>query len=103
MQEFPRLKGETGLSLNDAFREIEFSSQPLPGLEVVDVLTNALRRALTDRLRERGWEGLSGLMIHRRGATYVHPVGFGENERPVTPPADKVFRKLGTGGRSMLT
>jgi hypothetical protein len=99
---FPRLKGETGLSLNECFEEIAFSAEAVPGLELVDVLTNAVRRALTGRLGERGWQGIPGLMIHRKGSTYVHPIGFGNDGRPVDPAAGAVMQRLGTGGRSML-
>jgi hypothetical protein len=103
VKEFPRLKGKTGLSLSEAFREIVFSADSLPGLEVVDVLTNAVRRALTGHLGERGWQGIGGVMIHRRGPTCIHPVGFGQDKRVIPSPAAEVLRHLGKGGRSMLT
>lgn len=103
VEEFPRLEGEAGHSLNEAFRELEFSSQASPGLELVDVVTNALRRGLTGRLKESGWRGIAGIMIHRKEPTYVHPIGFGQAERVVDPASAAVYRWLGSGGRSMLT
>jgi hypothetical protein len=99
---FPRLNGETALRMNAAFDEIEFSPAPLIGLEIVDVLTNALRRALAGRLDERGWGRIAGVMIHRQ-PPYVHPVGFGENPCLVEPSVAAVLRRLAAGGRSMLT
>lgn len=102
VEEFPHLKGKTGLWLNALFDDIEFSPRAIPGLELVDVLTNALRRGLRGRLAERGWCGIAGLMIHRKGPTYVHPIGFGPSGREVDAASDIVYRRLGTGGRSML-
>ncbi|MDE2448615.1 MAG: hypothetical protein KGO22_06570 [Gammaproteobacteria bacterium] len=103
VEKFPRLKGESGLSLHDAFKEFEFSPRATTGLEVVDVITNALRRGLTGRLAEAGWQGIAGIMIHRAKPTYVHPIGFGPDEREVDRVSAAVLRKLGSGGRSMLT
>jgi hypothetical protein len=103
VKEFPRLKGGTGLALSGAFDQIEFSARAPTGLELVDVLTNAVRRALLGRLGQQGWRGLSGVMIHRRGPTYIRPVGFGEDQRVIPPATAAVLRQLGTGGRSMLT
>jgi hypothetical protein len=48
--------------LSENFR---FSDEAEPGSELVDVLTNALRRALTGNLREEGWGKLPCLMVHR--------------------------------------
>lgn len=99
----PGLKGGTAHTLNEPFRELEFSPIATPGLELVDVITNALRRALTGRLKEPGWRGIAGIMIHRKEATYIHPIGFGQGERVVDRETAAVYRKLGSGGRSMLT
>jgi hypothetical protein len=103
VKEFPRLKGEAGLAMSGAFGEIEFSAEPLPGLELVDVLTNAIRRALMGRLAQKGWIGIRRLMIHRRGPTYIHPVGFEAEDRVVPSDTAAVIHQFGTGGRSMLT
>lgn len=98
----PRLEGKTGLTLASAYNEIQFSADPLPGLEVVDVLTNAVRRGLTGNLGERGWGGIAGIMIDRSTPTYVHAVGFGQESRAANERATPVLRRLGRGGRSML-
>ena len=97
----PRLEGRTGLTLASAYNDIEFSAAALPGLEVVNVLTNAVRRGLTGNLGERGWRGIGGVMIDRPTPTYVHAVGFGHESRPVSDQALPVLRRLGQGGRPM--
>lgn len=101
VEQLPHLKGKTVVALNAVLGEIEFSAGALPGLEMVDVLTNAVRRALMGRLDTRGWSGLSKIMIHRRGGTYVHIVTFGP-ERAAVGAAKSVLRELGKDGRSML-
>src|SRR4028118_2392410 len=57
---------ETGIDLRrlmkDSFR---FSSDAEPGLELVDVVTNATRRALQAHLGPEGWRHIPRLMIHR--------------------------------------
>jgi len=99
----PEISEKSGLLMNAAFREVKFSPLPTPCLEIVDVLTNALRRALTGHLGEAGWRGLPGLMIHRRKPTYVRLLSFDPNERKPPTEVAAVLRKLGKGGRLMLT
>jgi hypothetical protein len=102
VREHPRLKGKIGLALTPLLAEITFSADAEPGLELVDVLTNAVRRALTGRLGPRGWQGIAGLMIHRREPTYVHAVGFGLERLVADAEVRNVLRLLGRCGRSML-
>jgi len=77
---------------------MEFLDKPVTGLELVDVLTNAVRRALTGKLQARGWAGISRVMIHRAGQTYVTAMAFDDE---VKEPTASVLRGLGKGGRSM--
>lgn len=102
-KQLPALGEATGLALGPLLKNINFSSRALPGLELVDVFTNAVRRALTGRLESRGWQGIASTMIHRREPTYIHAIGFGPERRVSDPAAAKVFLALGRGGRSMLT
>jgi hypothetical protein len=102
LQKVPEMKGESGLTLGTVFENIVFSAAALPGLELVDVLTNAVRRALSGRLGEKGWRSISGVMIHRSGQTYIEPMGFGGDGRIIPPATSTILRKLGRGGRSML-
>jgi hypothetical protein len=102
VKELPDLRGKTGIKMNNAFKDITFSADALPGLEVVDVLTNALRRAVMGRLAQAGWQDIGGTMIHRKRPTYVKMVGFGQDERVVRPDVAKVLRQLSKVGRPML-
>ena len=96
---------ETGIDLRrllkDSFR---FSSEAEPGLELVDVVTNATRRAVQGNLRSEGWRHVPRLMVHRNGQ-YLHLVCLTPPDRKRDrPPYSKVVtRGFSQGGRSMLT
>jgi hypothetical protein len=80
-----------------------FSSQPEPGLELVDIVTNALRRGLVGNLGEAGWLPLRSVMIHRSDL-YVSPVGLiCRDDRKLSRPLLPVMNKFRTGGRIMAT
>lgn len=80
-----------------------FSSEPEPGLELVDIVTNALRRGLAGNLGEEGWLPLRSLMIHRRDV-YVSPVGLiSDDNRKLAQSLLPVMNKFRTGGRIMAT
>jgi hypothetical protein len=79
-----------------------FSSDPEPGLEMVDIVTNALRRGLVENLGETGWLPLRTLMIHKR-KVYVNPVGFLPPDRELEGPLLGVMNKFRTGGRIMAS
>jgi hypothetical protein len=100
-EQFPDNRGYQAFSMSSAFG-IEFSPATSCGLEIVDVLTNAVRRAMKGRLDQAGWGDISRLMIHRNGP-YIQPMDFADNSR--APPAviAEVIRQLSRGGRSMLT
>ena len=67
----PHLKNPAARSGLDAKKimteNFRFSSdpEPGPGLEMVDILTNATRRALVGNLGKEGWANIPRLMIHR--------------------------------------
>jgi hypothetical protein len=102
VERLPGLAGKQWFRSDALFSEIEFSANPLPGLEVVDVLTNAIRRALTGRLGPRGWAEISRVMIHRRAPTYLELMAFAKEDRIPDAATAAVLRRLGKGGRSML-
>ncbi len=78
-----------------------FSSQPEPGLELVDIVTNALRRGLVGHLGEAGWLPLRSLMIHRSDV-YVSPVGLiAYDDRSLAKPLRRVLNRFPEGGRIM--
>lgn len=88
------------LMYGESFR---FSSQPEPGLELVDIVTNALRRGLVGNLGEAGWLPLRGLMIHRSDV-YVSPVDLTcRDDRKLARQLLPVMNKFRTGGRIMAT
>ena len=79
-----------------------FSSGNDFGLELVDILTNATRRALKGNLSEAGWRGIPGLMVHGRGEYLkmrtLRPMPAKEN----VPYSSLLVKNFATGGRSML-
>lgn len=88
------------LMYGESFR---FSSESEPGLELVDIVTNTLRRGLIGNLGEAGWLPLRGLMIHRSDV-YVSPVGLIHNDdRKLARSLLPMMNKFRTGGRIMAT
>lgn len=79
-----------------------FSSEPLPGLELADIVTNCLRRSLVGNLREEGWLPLRDLMINRRDTT-VRPVALHYKDKVVSQSYSTVLNQLSDGRRSMFT
>jgi hypothetical protein len=96
--------GEKGTNLKLLLKDIRFSSVAEPGLEFVDILTNAVRRALTGNLKRDGWQNIARLMIHR-SEPYISFVLFGEDKEVVrrAPYATTVHEGFSRGGRSMMT
>jgi hypothetical protein len=60
----PGRPGESGTDIRAILRDLAFvSSQDEPGIQLVDILTNALTRAFNGNLQLRGWEKLGRLMV----------------------------------------
>lgn len=95
---------EKGYNLNLLMDEsFRFSSGNDYGLELVDVLTNATRRALKGNLGRNGWGNIPKLMIHR-GESYLRFKSFGKSQRVEAVPYKRlVTDDFATGGRPMLT
>lgn len=92
-----------GFDLQLLFREsFRFSTEVEPGLELVDIVTNALRRALTGNLGQHGWLPLRTIMIHRHDI-YVRPVSLLFEDRKLARPYSKTLQSFRNGGRNMLT
>jgi hypothetical protein len=91
---------DLGMIVRESFR---FSKESEPGLELVDIITNATRRALVGNLQIDGWGQIPSLMIHRKGPHYINAVSLGrapvQNRRY---PYTRVLRAYGRGGRTML-
>ena len=93
-----------GINLQLMYREsFRFSSEPEPGLELIDIVTNALRRGLVGNLGEAGWLPLRGLMIHR-SHVYVSRVGIvPHDDRNLALPLRLVMNRFREGGRILAT
>lgn len=98
-------KGEAGTSLKLLLSDITFSAQTQPGLELVDILTNGVRRSLTGNLQQEGWQNMHRLMIHENGEPYISFVLFSEGEDIIhaAPYTNVVNEGFSKDGRLMLT
>jgi hypothetical protein len=88
------------LLMTENFR---FSSDSEFGLEAVDIVSNATRRALGGRLGKEGWELIPQLMIHRR-EQYLQLIALEDDPEPSRRfPYGPVVREFSRSGRPMLT
>ncbi|MGM4905903.1 hypothetical protein AB8B21_07520 [Tardiphaga sp. 866_E4_N2_1] len=100
----PQPDGPPPLDLGKVLSEsLRFSFLPEPGLELVDILTNATRRALRGNLQAEGWREIPSLMVNRSPQN-IHLVSL-DDSVPETAhlPYGKVVRAFDRGARSMLT
>ena len=96
----PGLHIDLGKLLRECTR---FSPDPEPGLEMVDIVTNAARRALVGNLQESGWRDIPRLMIHQKQC-YLHMLLVGATEEVrVRLPYAHVLKRFEVQGRSMMT
>jgi hypothetical protein len=97
------LRYRRGTNIGQVMREsFRFSSNPEPGLEMIDVVANATRRALLGRLSPDGWRNIPRLMIHRR-EQYIHIVNLHDRVMPRGNRPDRpVMRAFHGHGRRMI-
>jgi hypothetical protein len=97
--------GEKGTSLKSLLNDLKFCSDVQHGLEFVDIVTNAVRRALTNNLRKEGWGNIRRLMIHDNSGPYISFVLFQEGGDVVHNASyvDVVREGFSSDGRLMLT
>jgi hypothetical protein len=89
-----------GLVLSESLR---FSTDPEPGLELVDILTNATRRALRGNLQSEGWREIPTIMIHRK-ENNIHMLSLDETvPETVRVPYGPVVKAFNRGARPLLT
>ncbi len=82
--------------------DFRFSSASEPGLEVVDILVNTMRRSVSGNFSRDGWMALPQLMINRKPQCF-HFIMLGKDEVPDRPlPYRAVLRDFKQGGRIML-
>lgn len=75
-------------------KDFKVPSTPNYGLEIVDVLTNAIRRALSGNLREEGWCNISKLIVKMRAKHQVQMLSFTDEGAVQSVPYGRVIRKL---------
>jgi hypothetical protein len=97
--------GEDGISMTVLLKDIQFLSGVQYGLEMVDILANAVRRSLAGNLQKEGWRNIHRLMIHRNEEPYISFVAYREGPDIIrNPPYAGVVREgFSKGGRPMLT
>ena len=96
-------EGEDGIDLKMLMEDLRFSSDVEFGLEWIDILTNAVRRALIGNLKISGWGGIVQTMIHRK-QHYIEIVRLdGVSEPLINPPYADVVNYFRRGGKSMMT
>jgi hypothetical protein len=78
-----------------------YSSECEPGLELVDIVVSATRRALVGSLKIAGWKDLPTLMIHRR-QHYIHLVSLHGSSTTTQIGYKNVLRRFTQNGRNML-
>lgn len=98
-------EGEDGTDLKLLLKDIRFSTKSEPGLEFIDILSNAVRRTLIGNLQKAGWQNIRRLMVHRNGETYIEFVLFGDGKDVIRRAAyaATVHDGFASGGKSMLT
>ena len=95
-------KEQFGASLALILKKLAFESGVNYGLELVDILTNAIRRALSGNLGQAGWGSISKLIPKLRDRHRVHLVSFVEPQANSNLPYAAVIRKLDRYSRPPL-
>jgi hypothetical protein len=80
---------------------LEFSSASKPGLEIVDILTNAVRRAMVGNLQFAGYKDLPSIMIHRQ-SHYIQILSLVSNQSVANPPYMPILNHFRRGGKSLV-
>lgn len=93
----------TGLDIKMMLGEsMQFPSESLLGLELVDILTNATRRSLMGNLKRSGWSKIPPIMVHRN-SHYINLITLDTTQvGPSTLPYLSVLNDFRTGGKSLL-
>lgn len=97
-----RSEPDAGIDLGLLLDDLRFSSEPEVGLELVDIVVNAVRRAMVGNLGKEGWFNIPRLMIHRRDH-YITLMLLGDTRPPDSPSYTQVVRHFVGGGKSMLS
>lgn len=103
--------GQQSTDLTLLLKDLNFSSEPEMGLELVDILVNAVRRAITGNLGIEGWRQIPRIIIHRKEPyiTILRLDGTGESRTaspgnaPFNPTYSAVIDHFRQNGKPMLT
>jgi hypothetical protein len=83
--------------------DLRFAGEPTPGLELVDILVNAVRRALVGNLQPDGFAPIASLMTSVRGQCLpLLVLNIGQPRRPKSPYEAIILKYFKKGGRSIL-
>lgn len=85
--------------LGESFR---FSDKVEPGLELVDIVTTTLRRALRGHMRAEGWEPLRDLLVNRSGENIQLLALAGAANPAKRLPYTHVMKALRNSRRKMI-
>lgn len=101
---FRKTEGDMeGVDAHLLLADLRFSAAAEPGLELVDIVVNATRRALVGSLGEAGWRGIPQLMVHRSEPYIQFLIVGGETDTIRHPPYARIVRQcFSNGGRLML-
>lgn len=94
---------EEGTDTSLLLADLRFSSAVEPGLELVDIVVNATRRALVGALGEPGWRSIPRLMVDRK-EPYIKFICLREGADVIRHPLyGQIVRQFfSSGGRLML-
>jgi hypothetical protein len=83
--------------------DFSFAGNATPGLELVDILVNAVRRALVGNLKPGGFASIASIMTDRRPGLSLLTLDKNKKGRPRSSPYDEIILRYFTqGGRSLL-
>lgn len=107
INDHPPIEGgssSNGTDLRKVFSNFNFMSDYNYGLELVDIVTNTLRRALMGNLQESGWHNLPEIIIRRQDQLSIPIILFSDGEDVIRhAPYQRIYNKLNPGRKSMLT
>lgn len=83
---------------------LTFSRDAEPGLEMVDIVTNATRRALVGHLNKSGYRDIPTLMIHRNPTPYIRLKSLLDTPLPPSKYSyGAILQEFSERGRNMST
>jgi hypothetical protein len=93
------------MSLNEIFNNFQFIGGVNYGLELVDVLTNSVRRACMGNYdsNDNGWENISTLIIRKSNTHRINVLSLTSKSGISLESYSNVIKKFDRSGRSLLT